>query len=286
MNQWSEFWKWKADLKRRETDHSKIIEILIKPDPALILRTGDGEARLVTQKGPPLLASRHIGVSPPNDEEINEFSVKYIEALRAADMICEMRAHWFPFEKNFLQSNANENASRVFAETVGDLELFLDPRTRNKSWFASLECRKILIVHSFADDMKRQYELGVFDYPKFESIEFFKAPNTQAEPTDSFTTTWSGELAKATERIARIDFEIALIGCGGYSSPIALFCKKTLKKKAVVIGGYLQLYFAISGKRWQEQAKDRGFSIDSKWIKPSEHNRPKNWKSIEGGAYW
>ena len=87
--------------------------------------------------------------------------------------------------------------------------------------------------------------------------------------------------------IAKIDFDIALLGCGAYGFPLAAFIKRDLGRQAVHIGGATQLLFGIRGGRWETNPKSRVLSLfNSAWVRPEEKERPPNFQQHEGGAYW
>lgn len=56
---------------------------------------------------------------------------------------------------------------------------------------------------------------------------------------------------------------------------------KRMGKKAVHIGGSLQLYFGIKGKRW-----DNSNLYNEYWISPFAEERPQNLSKVEEGCYW
>lgn len=60
--------------------------------------------------------------------------------------------------------------------------------------------------------------------------------------------------------IDKVDFEVALIGCGAYGFPLAAYCK-SIVKQGIHIGGSLQLYFGIKGKR-----RDRFGFYNEFWV--------------------
>ena len=88
--------------------------------------------------------------------------------------------------------------------------------------------------------------------------------------------------------ISKLDFDIALLGCGGYGLPLCNYIKKDLKKSAIYIGGGLQLLFGVMGKRWEnrEDWKKIIRENNTKFIKPSNEERCNNLYTIEGGCYW
>jgi hypothetical protein len=98
--------------------------------------------------------------------------------------------------------------------------------------------------------------------------------------------------------IDKIDFDIAIIGCGAYGLPLAAHVKR-IGKQAVHIAGGTQLLFGILGKRWTEQYQ--GFwhyrpgidiSLDYRplfneyWVSPSQNEKPKYSEKVEGSCYW
>ena len=54
------------------------------------------------------------------------------------------------------------------------------------------------------------------------------------------------------EDISKLDFDIALLGCGGYGLPLCNFIHKEMEKSTIYIGGGLQLLFGVMGKRWEK----------------------------------
>jgi ketopantoate reductase len=82
--------------------------------------------------------------------------------------------------------------------------------------------------------------------------------------------------------ISKIDFDIAIIGCGAYGLPLAAHVKR-MGKKVVHMGGATQLLFGIKGKRWE----DSNFKFINKyWVRPLEEEKPKDHKKVEDSCYW
>ena len=88
--------------------------------------------------------------------------------------------------------------------------------------------------------------------------------------------------------IKNIDFDIALLGCGGYGLPLCHYIKTELNKSAIYIGGGLQLLFGVFGQRWEtsEFWKKIIEENDCKFIKPSGDEICKNSNTIENNCYW
>lgn len=47
------------------------------------------------------------------------------------------------------------------------------------------------------------------------------------------------------------DFDIALVSCGGFGMLLSDYIYTVLHKSTMYVGGALQLYFGIMGKRWE-----------------------------------
>ena len=84
--------------------------------------------------------------------------------------------------------------------------------------------------------------------------------------------------------IEKLDFDIALLGCGGYGLPLCNFIKTELKKSAIYIGGGLQLLFGVTWRRWDQHSIIK--KSESKFIRPSTDEICNNFQTIEGGCYW
>jgi hypothetical protein len=92
--------------------------------------------------------------------------------------------------------------------------------------------------------------------------------------------------------IAEIDaceFDICLIGCGAYGFPLAAHVKR-MGKKAVHLGGSLQLLFGIKGKRWENPNYNEVYNysnlINEHWVYPSLHETPQHASKVEEACYW
>lgn len=86
------------------------------------------------------------------------------------------------------------------------------------------------------------------------------------------------------KEIDKVDYDICLIGCGAYGFPLAAHVKRT-GKKAIHLGGGLQLLFGIRGKRWDMRDEYKSL-MNEYWIRPSEDETPVVAKKVEGACYW
>ena len=158
-------------------------------------------------------------------------------------------------------------------------------------WCAVLRDKRVLVVSPFAESIERQYSErrekifpGTEVLPQFE-LKTVKAYNTIGgnNPYKDITS-WFDALEKMKEQMDRIDYDIALLGCGAYAFDLAAHAKRR-GKKAITLCGSLQVLFGIYGVRYENYLKQLGL-LNKYWIRPSPEERPEGYRLIENGAYW
>lgn len=160
----------------------------------------------------------------------------------------------------------------------------------SKPWTAELENKKVLVIHPYHKLIKSQYSNNrskLFKnskiLPRFE-LTCIQAVQTIAGNPDERFKDWFEALLWMEDEAMEKEFDIALIGCGAYGFPLAARLKKR-GKKAIHLGGALQLLFGIKGKRWDKR-KEFCELYNESWRRPSQQDKPSGFKSIEGGCYW
>lgn len=160
------------------------------------------------------------------------------------------------------------------------------------SWTTYLKGKKVLVIHPFVESIKKQYEekrellFKNSDFlPEFELITYKAIQSIGDEKQDLPYKDWFEALEKMKKDIAKIDFDIALIGAGAYGIFLAHHCKM-LGKQAVHLGGTTQLLFGITGGRWDSQPQMLKYANLENWIRPNKNEQPKGFKQVEGGCYW
>lgn len=159
-------------------------------------------------------------------------------------------------------------------------------------WSAALQGKKVLMIHPFTDTIQKQYERrerifpGTAILPEFD-LKILKAVQTIAGERDDRFPDWFAALDWMYTEALKIDFDVAIIGCGAYGFPLAAKLKKA-GKQAIHLAGATQLLFGIKGKRWEQ---DPAFSYVQKyfndaWVYPDESEKPQRALAVEGGCYW
>lgn len=119
--------------------------------------------------------------------------------------------------------------------------------------------------------------------PEFE-LKTLKAIQSIAGSAVDFAD-WFEAFDFMCEQISAIDFDIAIVGAGGYGLPLASFIKTQMKKKAIHLGGATQIMFGIKGKKWVEDPVFSGL-FNEYWVSPAKAETPEHFKQVEGGCYW
>lgn len=168
----------------------------------------------------------------------------------------------------------------------------LNPFFSHIPWTRALEGKKVLVVHPFAETIQKQYLQREFLFennilPKFQlftvkAVQSIAANNTQFSD-------WFEALNYMKLQIDKHDYDICLIGCGAYGFSLAAHVKRK-GKKAVHLGGSLQLLFGIRGRRWENPDYNSQYNyskfMNEYWVRPNDSERPNAANKVEGACYW
>jgi hypothetical protein len=222
----------------------------------------------------------YSGFFPSTIEKIEQFCELMIKDIPQVDIL----GSWLPQEKYFEADL--QNTPKIFLE-------LLNPYFSEIPWTKALENKKVLVVHPFSQSIELQYQKRdlLFEnkniLPTFE-LKTLKAVQTLGGEKSTFTD-WFKALDYMKSEIDKTDYDICLIGCGAYGFPLAAHVKRT-GRKAVHLGGSLQLLFGIKGKRWEAPNYSIQYNfvnlMNEHRIKPSEKETPQKTKEIEDSCYW
>lgn len=261
--------------------------MLLDDSPVCICRFGTVEAQAVykylhlrnsLKTGSPILPvlCNNAGFFPNNQTLYEKFAKMMLEYSKDIDLLAVTKMNGEDYIINHYCSDAA-------LTRIGTL----DPI---HGWTEALEGKKILVISPFADTIEKQYKnhreklfKGTNFLPIFK-LRTIKAVQTIAGETDDRFKTWFDALDWMADEAAKIDFDIAIIGCGAYGLPLAVRIKR-MGKKAVHMGGAHQLLFGIRGARWDNNPFISKY-YNEFWTRPSESERPKNANKVEGACYW
>lgn len=269
-----------------------IYECLMKESPCLIGRIGTTEMGVYNNCiSVQLGIQKHLkesnknslctlsGFFPfnPSDLMLFEWEKIYSESLSEVDAFACFETHSEDYVLNRYCHNS------VLMQLMS-----LEPYFYDHPWSRALKGKKVLVIHPFEDTIIKQYKRNdcLFSnkdvLPNFE-LKTIKAIQSVAGEQTEFSS-WFEALDHMKAKIADCDFDVAIIGCGAYALPLGAYIKQ-IGKKAIVMAGATQLLFGIMGSRWEQSGIMDNF-INKYWTKPSNEERPKNAKKVEGGCYW
>lgn len=215
------------------------------------------------------------GFYPPTEEMLDRFAKLYIEDAKTIDLMWSM---WLSrFENMIYKDYVPDKPLALYDDTAFPIDL-------ENPWTLALKGKKVLVIHPFEDSIIDNYKIidKLFPdkefIPKFE-LKTLKAVQSIAGIKPEYDT-WFDALEYMENEIDKIDFDIALIGAGGYGFPLGAYIKR-IGKKAIHIGGILQLFFGIKGKAWNDLGVYNEY-----WTLPMEQERPDGYKKVENGRYW
>ena len=218
------------------------------------------------------------GIFPPTDDEFRKFHAEFTAAAGSADLVGLMHC---PFEAEVLR----RWCPKAFTCELQDLEPYYNPLP----WSSALEGQRVLVVHPFAETISQQYPecrdslfADTRVLPQFELLTL-KPPQTLCGNTAGFGS-WSEALSHTREKIAKLDFDVAIVGCGAYGLPLGAFVKK-LGRPCIHLGGAVQTLFGVIGARWLKN-NPVALYVNAHWRHPSDQEKPPNWQQAEGGCYW
>lgn len=223
----------------------------------------------------------NAGFFPPTHEKLTQFCELMLHDAQQVDVL----GSWQKSEC-YLTSYLPNSIIKVDRDNI-------NPFFAKHSWTEALRGKNVVVIHPFAKTIKSQYERKDKVFPNGFLPDFnliiIKAVQSIGGECTGFST-WFNALKYMEDELDKIDYDICLIGCGAYGFPLAAHAKRK-GKKAIHIGGSLQLYFGIKGKRWESEgykntANDYSKLFNEYWVRPTLDEYPQNASKIEGGCYW
>jgi len=269
-----------------EEGNKLISENIINNNIFSVSRMGIGEVNLI---------HKVLKGSTPSNQDIeiaknfggvygdcfDTFLELYIESVKKSDINCFWMNSNLDVKQNEIFDILSPNSHKVNHRTV-------EPYFLNSPWSLNLNGKKVLVINPFSYSIKQQY-LKIKniwgDKKVLPNIDLITYKSVQSVGELRPHSSWVESLNIMKEHISKIDFEIALLGCGTYGLPLVNFIKNDLKKSSIYIGGAIQIMFGIRGQRWDNHDEINKF-FNENWVYPNELETPENYKILEGGCYW
>lgn len=219
----------------------------------------------------------NAGFFPATNKNIDEFSKLMLSDIKQIDILGSI----IDYENEF--KNELENSIKIGFKDLNSYN-HIEP------WSKALTNKKVLVIHPFVKSIQSQYKKRKFLFknenvlPDFELITYKPVQSITGNFESLNFINWFEALESMQNDISKIDFDIAILGCGSYGLPLAAYIKR-IGKKAIHIGGSVQIFFGIIGRRWETEY-DLSLHINDYWVRPSSCETPNNYKDVENGCYW
>ena len=153
----------------------------------------------------------------------------------------------------------------------------------------ALEGKKVLIIHPFEDSICKQY--AIYDKlfadkqmtPQYDLLTIKAVQSVAGNKPEEFND-WFEALDWMKSEVDKLDFDIAIIGCGAYGFPLAAYIKQ-IGKKAIHLGGAVQYLFGIRSNAADQNPRLKPL-MNEYWVYPSQEETPKGIEKVEDSRYW
>lgn len=224
----------------------------------------------------------NAGVFPQTEKARIDFCIEMGTAVQNADIMSPWNNGLGDFEKRFIKV---QNPNCILVDLCA-----LEPYYSGIPWTHHLKDKNVLVISPFAETIKKQYKMkdkiwsnGLL--PKFNLITI-NHPTSKAisSNTQNPYNSWTEMVDAMKQKMSSVVFDVALIGTGASSLPLAAHAK-VLGKQSIHLGGPLQILFGIKGRRWDSNKTMQAFYNDH-WARPSQEETPSKSNEVEGGCYW
>jgi len=274
----------------------KLYDLFKSPDPVCCGKIGNAELMCVYNyqlalhhKQTPIQWSPVVekeiyvnaGVFPQTEYARVSFCQELEKAVANSDLLAAWNGGLSDFERRFIKSRSPD----CILADLGSLE----PYYSGIPWTKFLKNKRVLVISPFVESIKAQYARRNLVWennllPEFELLTLYHPTSKAISTNNNNYGSWNDMINDLKSKMEKIDFDAALIGTGASSLPLASHAKN-LGKKAIHLGGPLQILFGIKGGRWDGN-KIIGSFFNDYWIRPSEAEIPSGYRQIEGGCYW
>ena len=265
---------------------------ILEGKPRMIARYGSNEAYVTAEtigvnlgikkkirKKLLLSIYRNAGLFPYGEKTAIEFGNLMVDVSKEVDLL----GAWKTIMQDYL---INEVCSKNVKLThLSSLEPYYE---ENIPWTSALKGKKVLIIHPFNKTIEEQYKRRdkIFAnkniLPEFD-LYTLKAVQTIAGEKDERFKHWFEALDYMYNEALKIDFDVAIIGCGAYGFPLAAKLKRA-GKITIHLGGAVQILFGIKGSRWDNGEVSKFYN--EYWVRPDDKDKPQNANNVENGCYW
>lgn len=209
---------------------------------------------------------------------------QFVELTRKAYADIDILANWYNgyLEEDILIKKYSKK------ELICTKELVVSPFGQEKPWSKYLEGKKVLVISPFVEEIEKQYRIREKLYENQDMLPEFELKTYKAIWIQDYIKqnhcTYQDVYNKYLEDIFKIDFEVALISCSAPSFALAAEIKKE-GKTGIQMGGGLQIFFGIKGKRWDDVPSTNRL-YNEYWIRLGNSSKPSDAELLDSSCYW
>ena len=214
----------------------------------------------------------------------------YSEALLTSYDHCTAIAEWETTGQVFAATGNGQKLISARTPTIPKIMAqSLEPYYVTDSWMPALRGKRVLIIHPFAKTIQQQLPNLSKIFPNRDwfpecTITCLAPPLTLAHNHQN--KDWKVHLDEFLDRLSKEkEVDVALVAAGGYGMLISDYLYTNMKTSVLYIGGALQIFFGIIGKRWFTNKEVLALMNDA-WVRPDPADKPTDFNKVEKGCYW
>jgi hypothetical protein len=242
--------------------------------------------------GRKFVLERNAGIFPSEDLWIERWCDAYRSGIKNSDALAV--GWWLDGMEEERRLLLLWHWARVELK-LRDLEPYY---TQNQRWTSLLQNRKVCIVSSFTETIRRQLAKGEEAiwpgaggtlWPSGVQWSFVRTGYSPVLAQGSAgwedaPETWEDASKGVVRQVLESGADVILIGCGGLGMVVGERLKAA-GKICIVMGGAIQVLFGVKGARWAEHEIGRRFWGPG-WVWPVADEIPGAADEVEGACYW
>jgi len=231
------------------------------------------------------------GIRFNNQDDIKKYVYEYNDAISKSTLLGVWDGQMYKQAEEYYHfiNKLYPNIKQICAHSL-EPYYFMDHK--DYKFDELFKNKKILIISSHNNTIKNQlpnidklFTKKIFH--KEVTFKIYKPPQQNAGNNDN--NSWIFHCEKMKEDLQNIknefDFDIALVSAGGFGMIITNFIFNKLDASVIYVGGSLQLFFGINGRRWINNK----VIIDNQnkyWTNVLREDMPCNPLICENSCYW
>jgi hypothetical protein len=220
---------------------------------------------------------------------LEEYSAEYTAGVACADIQIIWKGISTSFDKGKSFDQLQKDIFECYSkESIKVGHRAVEPYFFDNPWSMELKGKKVLVISPISQTVRYQWKridkiwgekkmCPEMDLQVYQSVQSIGGIGPHGS--------WFESLNVMKDDISKIEFDVALVSCGAYGLPIVNHVKNELHKTAIYVGGALQLFFGIKGRRWDNH-DEISLLFNEHWRRPFDIEIPENSSMVEGGCYW